>query len=430
MRLPEPNETVVLSTAIDAALAQVEAELATSPHAYVRAWTPKGQRFLFCLQGKVHSAGALAGDEFVAAGIAETIQDLRHMERAIFCPTDVALMLCLAVPFRKAPNAQVPANLVDPHMLLESVRKTGADSVIVVRRGDARSVAFCRNGEPEALYAAIDEDFPAEASLADCIVAYVFSESPESVTLDIYDEIRLPPSKGAGAPLASYLAAEVQSLDDPKTLVVKLGGRTVFHFPMTQEEVVVGRSPDEAELTLDNLSVSRKHARFRWTGSSMVVEDLGGKNGIVHGGKKVERVTLSSGQSVGIGKYTIEFLDQATSTEAPRRRRSHDQMAGIQETMMMEPESGWVIRHAGKDYALRMVLSIGSTDAANIVVKGWWIAPVHVQIVRDEEGKYMAMHLNGRRAMKVNGAKQKRAQLKPGDTIKVGRNELHVLRAE
>ena len=60
MRLPEPNETVVLSTAIDAALAQVEAELATSPHAYVRAWTPKGQRFLFCLQGKVHSAGALA----------------------------------------------------------------------------------------------------------------------------------------------------------------------------------------------------------------------------------------------------------------------------------------------------------------------------------------------------------------------------------
>lgn len=430
MRLPEPNESVELPTAIDAALEMVERELTRNPHGYVRAWTPKGQRFLFCLQGKVHSAGALAGDDFVAASITETIQELRSMDRAVFCPTDVALLLCLAVPFRKAPNAQVPANLVDPHMLLESVRKTGTDAVIVVRRGDARSVAFCRNGEPEALYAAVDEEFPEEGTLADCIVAYVFSESAESVTLDIYDEIRLPPSKGAGEPLASYLSVEVQALADPKTLVVKLGDRTVFHFPMTQEEVIVGRSPEEAELTLDNLSVSRRHARFRWSGQSMVVEDLGGKNGIVHGGRKVERVTLSSGQSVGIGKYTIEFLDQAPSAEAPTRRRSLDQMAGIQETMMMEPESGWVIRYGGKDYNLRMVLSIGSTDAANIVVKGWWIAPVHVQIVRDEEGKYLAMHLNGRRAMKVNGQKQKRARLKPGDTIKVGRNELHVLRAE
>ena len=75
-------------------------------------------------------------------------------------------------------------------------------------------------------------------------------------------------------------------------------------------------------------------------------------------------------------------------------------------------------------------LSIGSTDASNVVVKGWWIAPVHIQIVRDEEGNYLAMHLNGRRAMKVNGQKQKRATLKPGDTIKVGRNELAVLRAD
>ncbi len=427
MRLPQPEE-IELPTAVEETLATVEQALKTSPHGYVRAWTAKGQRFLFCLQGKVHSAGALAGDDFVAASIAETVQELRSLKRAIFCPTDVGLLLCLAVPFRKAPNAQVPANLVDPHMLLESVRKTGADSVLVVRRGDARSVAFCRNGEPEALYAAVDEPFAEDGSLADRIVEYVFAESPESVTLDIYDEIRLPPSKGAGEPLASYLAAEVQALADPKTLVVKLGERTVFHFPMTQEEVVVGRSPEDAELTLDNLSVSRKHARFRWSGGSMIVEDLGGKNGIVHGGQKVERVTLMSGQSVGIGKYSIEFLDEAPSASAPQRRSSLDQMAGIQETMMMEPESGWVIRYKGKDYNLRMVLSIGSTDAANIVVKGWWIAPVHVQIVRDEDGNYLAMHLHGRRAMKVNGTKQSRATLKPGDTIKVGRNVLEVLR--
>ncbi len=431
MRLPYLTEQP-LPAGLEPALEALEAALGEGTHGYLRAWTPAGQRFLFFLRGRVHSAGRLDGDEFAAAGVGETVRALRTMQRAVFCGTDMALLLCLAVPFRKAPAAQVPAHLVDPHMLLDSVRRTGADAVLVVRRGDARTLAFCRNGEPEALYEAHGEPFPSDGSIADRIVEYVFADGSPSATLDIYDEIRLPPAPDAGEPLASYLAGTAAEALPTKTLVVRLGERVVFQYPMTQREILVGRGP-EADLTLDNLSVSRRHATIRRDGDVLVVDDLGGKNGLELRGRKVERAVLAPGEAVGVGKYTLEYRDAAPDQSAPRRRASVDRMAGIQETMLVEPSSGLVLRREGRDgedYKLRMVLTIGRTEAANVVVKGWWIAPVHVQIVRGEDGTFQAMHIAGRRSLRVNGVKVRQAPLKVGDRIQLGRNVFTVLRAE
>ncbi len=429
MRLPFLTE-IPLPPALEPALEVVEAALAgETPHGYLRAWTSAGQRFLFFLQGKVHSAGRLDGDAFVAASVGETVRSLRTMRRAVLHGTDMALLLCLAVPFRKAPAAQVPAHLVDPHMLLESVRRTETDAVLVVRRRDARTLAFCRNGEPEALYEASGEPFPLDGSIADRIVEYVFGDTTDPVTLDLYDQIRLPPAADAGRPLVSYLDATDDGALPTKTLIVRLGDRVVFQYPMTQREIVLGRGAT-ADLALDNLSVSRRHATIRREGDVLFVDDLGGKNGIQFMGRRVERAVLDPGERVGIGKYTLEYRDAAPDQSAPRGRAIVDPMVGIQETMMVEPTSGLILRHEGKDYNLRMVLTIGRTDAANVVVKGWWIAPVHVQIVRDEEGVFQAMHIAGRRPLRVNGVRTRKAVLKVGDRLQLGRNVFTVLRAE
>jgi len=426
MRLPYRSETA-LPVATSEALAAIEAALASeTPHGYLRTWTKDGERFLFFLQGKVHSAGKLVGDDFTAAGIRDTVKALERTERAVLYGADLALLLSLAVPFRKAPSAQVPASLVDPHMLLESVRKTETDAVLVVRRDDARTLAFCRGGEPEALFVAEGETFPSEGAIADRIVEYVFDGDAEGVTLDIYDSIRLPPATDAGEPLASYLeGSDVPELP-LKTLVVRLGERVVFQYPMTESEIVVGRG-QQADLALDNLSVSRKHARIRREGErALIVEDLGGKNGIELGGKKVELALLGPGDSVGIGKYTLEYQDAAPVEDVPTHRPSHDRLGGMQDTIAVEPSSGMVIHYRGRDYNLRMVLTIGKTDDANVVIEGWFIAPRHVQIVRDEDGIYRATHIAGRRAMRVNGDKTKEAALKIGDVLKIGRNVLEV----
>ncbi|MBO6938353.1 MAG: FHA domain-containing protein [Deltaproteobacteria bacterium] len=426
MRLPFRSETS-LPVGLDDALAATEAALAgDTPHGYLRAWTKSGQRFLFFLQGKVHSAGKLEGDEFIAAGIRETVQSLRQMDRAVLHGADLALLLSLAVPFRKAPAAQVPASLVDPHMLLESIRKTETDGVLVVRRNDARTLAFCRNGEPEALFVAAGETFPEEGAIADRIVEYVFSGSAQAVTLDIYDQIRLPPAADAGQPLASYLEGSDEPELPTKTLIVRLGDRAVFQYPMTEAEIVVGRG-SSADLALDNLSVSRKHAKIRREGDTvLVVEDLGGKNGLELSGKKVERALLGPGDSVGIGKYTLEYQDSAPVDEIETRRPSAHPIEAMQETIAVVPSSGLVLHYQGRDYNLRMVLTIGKTEASNVVISGWWIAPRHVQIVRDEDGVYRASHIAGRRALRVNGVKTKEAAIEIGDILQIGRNVLEV----
>jgi len=426
MRLPFRSETT-LPVETGEALAVTEAALGSdTPHGYLRAWTKDGQRFLFFLQGKVHSAGKLMDGDFTAAGIRETVKALQTMERATLYGADLALLLSLAVPFRKAPSAQVPASLVDPHMLLESVRKTETDAVLVVRRNDARTLAFCRGGEPEALFVAEGETFPGEGAIADRIVEYVFDGDAQGVTLDIYDSIRLPPAADAGQPLASYLEGSDAPELPTKTLIVRLGERVVFQYPMTESEIVVGRG-HQADLALDNLSVSRKHARIRREGETvLIVEDLGGKNGLELGGKKVERALLGPGDSVGIGKYTLEYQDAAPVADVPLPRTSRGSLEAMQETIAVEPSSGLVIHHAGKDYNLRMVLTIGKTDDANIVIGGWFIAPRHVQIVRDEEGDYRATHIAGWRAMQVNGKKTREVTLAIGDEIRIGRNVLEV----
>ncbi|MEM9068447.1 MAG: FHA domain-containing protein [Myxococcota bacterium] len=430
MRLPFQREQPLPPDRAEAFAAVAKLLAGDTPHGYLRAWTASGQRFLFFLQGKLHSAGTLQGDEFVAATIRDSVAALANMHQAKFYATDVALLLCLAVPFRKAPAAQVPASLVDPHMLLESIRKTETDAVLVVRRSDARNVAFCRNGEPQALYTAGGEVFPGDGPIADRIVEYVFSDAPGEVSLDIYDQIRLPPAADAGRPLASYLEDDASEALPTLTLIVKLGERVVFQYPMTTAEIVVGRAL-EADLVLDNLSVSRQHAKIqRRPNGTLVVDDLGGKNGLKQAGTRVKQAVLSPGGGVGIGKYRLEYRAAAPDQNAPSRRSNPDQMAAIQETMLVEPSSGLAIRFGDRDYKLRMILSVGSTEAANVVIRGWWIAPLHVQIIRDEQGDYLAMHIAGRRAMRVNGEKTKKATLKLGDRIKVGRNELVVIRSE
>lgn len=64
---------------------------------------------------------------------------------------------------------------------------------------------------------------------------------------------------------------------------------------------VVGRAA-ESDITLDDLEVSRRHARFFWHGSQFLVEDLGSANGILVNGEAVAGPqSLSRGDRVTIG---------------------------------------------------------------------------------------------------------------------------------
>lgn len=166
--------------------------------------------YLFLHEGRPYCAGAYDDGRFVPRALSELASALHDVEEVTLCETDLALFLCTAVMFRKAPSAHVPLSLVDTDALLRNIRALGKDAVVVVGRGDARSLVFCRGGEPVALYPARGETFPTSGTIAERIVEYLYQDPDGApVTMDLYDDIRLPPAKGSGEPLSSYLVETV-----------------------------------------------------------------------------------------------------------------------------------------------------------------------------------------------------------------------------
>src|SRR5579859_3274748 len=217
---------------------------------YLQVVRPEGELFLFLVQGKPHGAGKLDEDRFLPCSVADVFAGVRGATRVELVSTDLPLLLCMEVLFRKPPAAQIPSALLNSEELLYAVRQTGKDAVLVVRNGDARSLVFCRGGDPAALYPADGESFPEGGTVADQVVAFV--QEHGSLTLDLYDEIRLPMAPDGGKSFESYLTElSTRPADRPAyvkpthTMVVRLGNRVVFRWPLDVNQVKVGRGAED-----------------------------------------------------------------------------------------------------------------------------------------------------------------------------------------
>jgi hypothetical protein len=72
------------------------------------------------------------------------------------------------------------------------------------------------------------------------------------------------------------------------------------------EEASLGRLP-ECEVTLDDPSVSRRHARIWRQSGSWVIEDLNSTNGVKVNGAKVARADLADGDRLVLGSVQLLF---------------------------------------------------------------------------------------------------------------------------
>lgn len=89
-------------------------------------------------------------------------------------------------------------------------------------------------------------------------------------------------------------------------LVVRRGPNVGARFLLDADTTIVGRHPD-AEIFLDDVTVSRRHAEFVRMGTAFQVRDLGSLNGTYFDGVRIESALLSDGAEVQIGKYRLTF---------------------------------------------------------------------------------------------------------------------------
>jgi pSer/pThr/pTyr-binding forkhead associated (FHA) protein len=89
-------------------------------------------------------------------------------------------------------------------------------------------------------------------------------------------------------------------------LIVRRGAGAGSRFLLDQDLTLAGRHPN-ADIFLDDVTVSRKHAEFHRSGKSFRVSDLGSMNGTYCDGARVDSAELIDGSEVLIGKFRMTF---------------------------------------------------------------------------------------------------------------------------
>jgi pSer/pThr/pTyr-binding forkhead associated (FHA) protein len=103
-------------------------------------------------------------------------------------------------------------------------------------------------------------------------------------------------------------AAAVDALPSGHALlVVQRGPGSGSRFLLDADMVNAGRHPD-SEIFLDDVTVSRRHAEFHRTGDTFTVSDVGSLNGTYVNRDRIDRVQLTDGDEVQIGKYRLVFF--------------------------------------------------------------------------------------------------------------------------
>ena len=128
-----------------------------------------------------------------------------------------------------------------------------------------------------------------------------------------------PGAEGGGDTTEAYQldeAGELKPVDleqvtsEGATLVIRSGGgRAGEAFAISGDRMSIGRSPD-AEVFLDDVTVSRNHALLVRRRDGLYIDDLGSLNGTYVNRRRIESHKLQNGDELQVGKYKLTYLDR------------------------------------------------------------------------------------------------------------------------
>ncbi len=99
-------------------------------------------------------------------------------------------------------------------------------------------------------------------------------------------------------------------------LIVQFGNDRGREFPLSDRSVAVGRSLD-ADIVLNDPSVSRRHFEIHYRDARWVLKDLGSVNGTRVGGQRIQgEIVLEEGAQIEAGQTLLAFTGDAEKTRA------------------------------------------------------------------------------------------------------------------
>lgn len=184
-------------------------------------------------------------------------------------------------------------------------------------------------------------------------------------------------------------------------IVVKLGDSVVQRFKIDKDVVSIGRARDN-DVVVENLSVSRNHARIRVEGGKFILTDLNSANGCFVNGVKLTKAELAHDDIISIGKHKLHFLQDEADAPAPAAPPARAAAAtpapaaaagppksGPAGSLLKPGNIAVLIVTRGKQsnsvFRLeRPEISIGRSNENDIRLYDWHVSKRHASITREE----------------------------------------------
>ncbi len=98
--------------------------------------------------------------------------------------------------------------------------------------------------------------------------------------------------------------------DTSASLVVRNGPQAGVALSLEAPVTTLGRHQD-SEISLDDITVSRRHAEIVRTAAGYVVRDSGSLNGTYVNNQRIDEAPLRQGDELQVGKFRLVFFEKA-----------------------------------------------------------------------------------------------------------------------
>ena len=115
-------------------------------------------------------------------------------------------------------------------------------------------------------------------------------------------------------------------------IILKFNSTVLRELTIDQDEIIIGRDAGN-DIQIDNMAVSREHAKIITGPAYYFIEDLNSTNGTFVNGKKIKKKFLKKDDEVSIGKHSLQIVFEEHPDIMKKRK-----IKGIDSTYRLGPE--------------------------------------------------------------------------------------------
>jgi pSer/pThr/pTyr-binding forkhead associated (FHA) protein len=205
-------------------------------------------------------------------------------------------------------------------------------------------------------------------------------------------------------------------------LVLKLGDNEIGRYVFEKDIMSIGRARDN-DVVVENLSVSRNHARIRSHNGKFILTDLNSANGTFVNGERQTKVELANGDSIQIGKHSLQFINQKLTEEqliAEQLGQDRTIMVNTAVKPMLQITTG---KLAGTEFVItKFETRIGKGQDCDLVLTDDWLMPNVLALILRRGDEVFEIHDRGKLIRtKVQGEHVDQPRiLRYGDRVEFG----------